>query len=70
VLRAWPLAWSSHWAYRVHMFSNALGLSYTGEAELSLIRAQGYLELRSDDRSKGIVKSIKEYFEKEPKTAR
>ena len=59
-----------HWAYRVHMFSNALGLGYTGEAELSLIRAQGYLEPRSDDRSKAIVKAIKEYFGEEPKIAR
>jgi hypothetical protein len=58
-----------HWAYRVHMFSNALGLEYKGEAELSLMRARDYLEPRSDDRSKAIVKAIKKYFEEEPRPA-
>ena len=51
-----------HWAYRVHMFSNPLGLSYKGEADLSLVRALNYLQPMHDDRTKDLVKAIRKYF--------
>ncbi len=55
-----------HWAYRIHMFSNPLGLSYIGEAQLSLLRALGYLAGQPDDRSNKLVKAIEDYLKSEP----